>query len=89
MIDYRSGRLEKDLCFSKGLVRRMRQIRVTSENDKAYFLAAGRRVLHIKKAGRRAPVGLGDFDASPHHSWCAMASLLERLKRRSAGLRPG
>jgi hypothetical protein len=44
----------------------VRQIRVNSEYDSACFAARRLRISNSKKAGRRLPVGLDDFDASPH-----------------------
>jgi hypothetical protein len=64
-LDYRLRGPEKDLSYSKTLVRWMRQIRVNSENCRWMFCRTSGAVLHSKKADRRAPVGLLPFDASP------------------------
>jgi len=50
--DYRSEVPEKDLCFSNGLVRPVRQIRVNSENDIAEFVAVPTRI-----SGKKKPPG--------------------------------
>jgi hypothetical protein len=59
---------------------------VNSEYDSACFAARRLRILNNKKADRPSPVGLDDFDASPHDLGALTLRCLSAFGARPAAL---